>query len=129
MVAASGRRVICRGNELVERGRGVRFTVSQRGEIVPAFVIRFEGQVHGYVNRCAHRMLELDWIDGEYFDAFGEHLLCATHGARYAPASGMCVGGPCGGAGLVKLPVFEDNGDVCFEAEDDIHLLNSDEVT
>ena len=32
-------------------------------------------------------------------------------------------------AGLVKLPVFEDNGDVCFEPGDDIQLINSDEVT
>ena len=126
MAAGKGRCVICRGRELVDRGRGVRFTVSRRGEIVPAFVIRFDGRVHGYLNRCAHRSLELDWIEGEYFDAFGEHLLCATHGARYIPATGACVGGPCGGAGLVKLPVFEDGDDVCLEAGHDVHLVSSD---
>jgi nitrite reductase/ring-hydroxylating ferredoxin subunit len=84
--------------------------------------------VHAYLNRCAHRSLELDWNEGDFFDAFGEHLLCATHGARYAPASGACVGGPCRGAGLVKLAVSEENGDVLLEPGDDVHLINSEAV-
>lgn len=122
-MAARGRtQVICRSRELVERGRGVRFKVWRRGAVVPAFVIRFDGKVHAYLNQCAHRMLELDWIAGDFFDAFGEHLLCATHGARYAPASGVCVGGPCARAGLVKLAVSEENGDVCLEPADEVHL-------
>jgi len=81
MVAAHGRRVICLSRELVERGHDVRFTVSRRGEAIPAFAVRFHGKVHAYLNRCAHRSLELDWNEGDFFDAFGEHLLCATHGA------------------------------------------------
>lgn len=129
MVAARGRSVICHSHELVERRRGLCFTLSRRGEVIPAFAVRFNGKVHAYLNRCAHRLLELDWNEGDFFDAFGEHLICATHGARYAPTSGVCVGGPCGGAGLVKLPVFEDNGDVCLETRDDIHLINPDVVT
>ena len=99
MAATARRHVVCRSRELVERGRGIRFTVSRRGEVVPAFVVRFNNKAHAYLNRCAHRMLELDWNAGDFFDAFGDHLLCATHGARYAPASGVCIGGPCARAG------------------------------
>ena len=128
MAATSEQSVICRSRELIERGRGIRFTVRRHGEAAPAFVIRFGGAVHAYLNRCRHRSLELDWNEGEFFDAFGEHLLCATHGARYAPASGTCVGGPCGGAGLVKLAVSEQNGDVLLEPGDDIQLINSGAV-
>ncbi|WP_096360502.1 Rieske (2Fe-2S) protein [Sulfuricaulis limicola] len=129
-MAATGKpSIICRSRELVDRGRGIRFTVRRRGETTPAFVVRFDGAAHAYVNRCAHRSLELDWIEGDFFDAFGEHLLCATHGARYAPASGACVGGPCGGAGLVKLAVREENGDVLLEPGDDIHLIDPEAVT
>ena len=129
MVATGQRPVICRSRELVDRGRGIRFTVRRHGEAAPAFVIRFGGAVHAYLNRCAHRSRELDWNEGEFFDAFGEHLLCATHGARYAPASGTCVGGPCGGAGLVKLAVSEKNGDVLLEPGNDVHLINSEVVS
>ena len=128
MVAANKRPVICRSLELIERGRGVRFVVRRRGVVTPAFAVRFNGIAHAYLNRCAHRSLELDWVSGEFFDAFGEHLLCATHGARYIPASGACVGGPCHGAGLVMLPVFEENGEILLDFEDDLHLVNSAEV-
>lgn len=123
MVTAGKRSIICRSRDLTERGRGFRFTVHRRGERTPAFVVRFNGAVYGYLNRCAHRALELDWNAGDFFDAFGEHLLCATHGARYVPATGSCVGGPCLGAGLVRLPVTEDNGEILLESRDDLHLV------
>jgi len=120
---------ICRSGELVDGGRAIRFLVRRRGELAPAFVIRFEGVAHAYLNRCSHRSLELDWIEGEIFDAFGRHLLCATHGARYAPATGACVDGPCHGAGLVKLAVVEQDGAVRLAAMDDVHLAESEAVT
>ena len=61
MAAAGQRSIICRSRELTERGRGFRFAVLRRGEMIPAFVVRFNGVVHGYLNRCAHRAQELDW--------------------------------------------------------------------
>ena len=127
MAACEGRRVICHSSELLNSGRGVRFQVRRHGEIAPAFAIRFDDKVHAYLNRCAHRALELDWEAGEFFDAFREHLICASHGARFEPASGACVGGPCHGAGLVKLTVTEEDGRLCLETGDDIHLVPSDE--
>ncbi|MGL4808386.1 MAG: Rieske (2Fe-2S) protein, partial [Giesbergeria sp.] len=36
-------------------------------------------------------------------------LMCATHGATYAPDTGTCVGGPCRG-GLVKIALTESEG-------------------
>jgi nitrite reductase/ring-hydroxylating ferredoxin subunit len=110
-------------------GVGIGFTVFRNGEIIPAFIVRFNGRVHAYLNRCAHRRLKLNWNAGEFFDASGNHLLCATHGARYAPASGKCVGGPCGRASLVKLAVTEYAGDISLETTDDIHLVETRRVT
>ncbi|MHB8741733.1 MAG: Rieske (2Fe-2S) protein [Sulfuricaulis sp.] len=129
MATGDGRHTICRSGELLESGRGVRFQVRRYGKLMPAFVIRFQGNAHAYLNQCAHRSLELDWNQGDFFDAFGEHLMCATHGARYKPASGLCVSGPCARAGLVKLAVFEENGDVRLEAGDNIHLVKTDATT
>ena len=56
--------------------------------------------------------MELDWKPGKFFDTDGEYLICSTHGAVYAPESGACRGGPCRGARLVGLNVFEAGGKV-----------------
>jgi len=90
----------------------VRFEVEHSGGSAPAFVVRFRGRVHAYLNRCGHLPVELDWQQGEFFDISGLYLICATHGALYAPETGRCVGGRCNGNGLVALEVVEDGGQI-----------------
>lgn len=107
---AENERLICGSDELEAGGKGVRFEVSRDGQLTPAFVIRFAGQVHGYLNRCGHVPVELDFQPGEFFDTGRLYLICATHGALYDPATGACVGGRCSGRGLVRLDVVERDG-------------------
>jgi len=107
-------RLICDSSALADSGRAVRFEVEYFGEAAPAFVVRYEGRVYGYLNRCGHMPMELDWREGEVFDLDGRHLICSTHGATYAAASGSCLGGPCGGTPLVALEVEERDGRVYF---------------
>jgi nitrite reductase/ring-hydroxylating ferredoxin subunit len=112
-------RVICASGALEEAGRGVRFEVEYFGEPAPAFVVRKDGAAHGYLNRCAHVAMELDWQEGVFFDADGRDLLCSTHGASYDPRSGRCLGGPCNRSPLVKLRIEERGGQVYFMGFDD----------
>ena len=114
MAAAAGlkRRRICASGELVEGGPGLRFTVTRRGNEEAAFAVRFRGRVHAFLNRCGHVPVELDWQHGEFFDISGLYLICATHGALYAPETGRCLGGRCNGKGLVALEVVEDDGQI-----------------
>jgi len=116
---AQGERLICESGALAESGRGVRFEVEYFGQPAPAFAVRKAGRVHGYLNRCAHVAMELDWQEGVFFDAGGRDLLCSTHGAVYDAASGGCLGGPCNGSPLVKLRIEERNGMVYFMGFDD----------
>ena len=109
---AEARRLICAAADLSERGKGVRFTVETERGTAAAFAVRYRGRVHGYVNRCAHVSVELDWQPGEFFDVSGLYLVCSTHGAAYLPDTGYCVGGPCKGQNLTKLPVQEHDGQV-----------------
>lgn len=113
--SAGGTRVLCASAELAEHGDGVRFELEWKGETVPAFAIRHGGRAYAYVNRCAHIGVELDWTQGKFFDADSEYLICSTHGAVYAPESGACRGGPCRGARLIALEVFEADGKVCLQ--------------
>ncbi len=110
-VAGSARR-ICGSAELIDGADGARFDIAWKGESAAAFAIRYKGRVYAYLNRCAHLPVELDWNPGKFFDAERVYLICSTHGALYAPESGACRGGPCRGAGLVPLEVFEADGNI-----------------
>ena len=75
-------------------------------------MVRHRGRVYGYVNRCAHIGVEMDWRPGEFFDDSGLYLICATHGAVYRPETGECIAGPCRGARLEPLDVVELDGGI-----------------
>ena len=116
---ADDERLICASAALLNSGKAVRFEVEYFGENAPAFVVRFEQRVYGYLNRCGHMPMELDWREGEVFDLLGHDLICSTHGATYAAASGKCTGGPCGKTPLVSLQMEERDGKVYFKGIDD----------
>ena len=115
---AEAQRLICASSDLVERGAGVRFSVERYGESRPAFAIRFDGRVYAYINACAHVPVEIDWMEGDFFDTEQRYLVCATHGARYEPTDGYCVMGPCRGARLTPLAVVERDGQVWLATGD-----------
>jgi nitrite reductase/ring-hydroxylating ferredoxin subunit len=116
---AAAARLICDAAALLDGGDGVRFEVEYFGERAPAFVVRHQGSVYGYLNRCAHVAMELDWREGQFFDGAGRDLICSTHGAVYAASSGQCLGGPCGGAPLVRLRIDEREGRIYFLGVED----------
>ena len=109
---AETQRLICESVVLADGGRGVRFTVERHGVPAVAFVIRYQGIAYAYLNKCAHVPIELDWLEGEFFDKFGLYLICSTHGATYEPATGYCIMGPCKGQHLTALKVVERDGNV-----------------
>ena len=109
---AEEQRLICPGDSLIEGGPGVRFKVRHRGQEAEAFVIRYDGRVYAYLNSCAHIPVELDWVEGEFFDKAGLYLVCATHGATYEPSTGHCIMGPCKGSHLIAVPVEERDSKV-----------------
>ena len=102
---ATGLRLICSSQEVAEAGQGFRFTISRYGRETPAFVIRFRGQVRAYLNECGHVPAQLDWQPGEFFDHSKLYLVCAMHGALFAPENGRCLMGRCAGKGLESIVV------------------------
>ncbi|WP_333706462.1 Rieske (2Fe-2S) protein [Ottowia beijingensis] len=110
---------LCNSVDLQEGGLAVPFDVVYGGQTLRAFAVRFEGRPHAYLNRCTHVAMELDYQPNRVFDDTGQWLLCATHGAAYAPDTGDCAGGPCRG-GLVKVAMSERDGVVHWHTS---HLL------
>ncbi|MCK9284250.1 MAG: Rieske 2Fe-2S domain-containing protein [Rhodocyclaceae bacterium] len=115
---AERERLICASADVVEGGIGIRFSVVRLGRQEPAFVVRYRGKVYGYLNRCGHVPVEMDWQEGRFFDSSGLYLICATHGALYAPESGACLGGRCNGRGLTALSVSESDGQIYLTEND-----------
>jgi nitrite reductase/ring-hydroxylating ferredoxin subunit len=111
-------RVICASTDLSDSGDGVRFEVRVGGNLEQAFVVRYDGTVRAYLNRCAHLPMELDWKPGKFFDGDGLVLICSTHGAIYSPETGRCLGGPCEGR-LVPVPVEERDGRILVKEDSD----------
>lgn len=100
---------LCSAQDLVDSAQAVSFDVVYSGQTCRAFAIRFQGQVHAYLNRCAHVAMEMDYYPNHFFDDSGQWLTCATHGALYHPATGRCQAGPCRG-GLIPIAVTEQDG-------------------
>ena len=114
---------LCPSGDLAEGGLAVSFDVVIDGEHCRAFAIRFEGRAHAYLNRCTHVAMELDWQPGRIFDDTGQWLLCASHGAVYAPDTGEGVAGPCQG-GLFKIELTEADGVVWWHPTQHLQPLS-----
>ena len=74
-------------------------------------LVKQDGVVHGYRNRCPHVGVGLDWGDGHCLDTPTE-LRCALHGARFVAATGECIAGPCYGEHLQRVAVRISDGTV-----------------
>lgn len=79
----------------------------------PIIVVRWGRLVFGYVNKCPHDGVNLDWERNQFLDPNGLRLMCGKHGALFELGTGQCVDGPCKGRSLqpVALELMDD--DIC----------------
>lgn len=99
-----------------QRARGFRLMlVAQDGTQRPwsIVVVRWGKQVFGYVNRCPHHGVNLDWERDQFLDANGIRLMCGKHGAVFELGTGLCVDGPCKGSSLEPVALCVLDGDIC----------------
>ena len=68
-------------------GQTATFDLRVRGRTVRGFLVNHEGGHHAYVNRCPHAGTPLDALPNEFFTEDGRYLICATHGAVFAPGA------------------------------------------
>ena len=100
---------LCLVDDIEEPGsRGFRFRSGS--ELHAVFVVRHAGRLRGYVNLCPHARSPLDWVADRFLDYDKNHILCGTHGARFAIEDGACLGGPCDGRGLTPIKLQVEDG-------------------
>lgn len=93
----------------ITEGTSRVFVVEKNNENIRGVVIRFQGRLLAYENRCQHLAVTLDEGSERFFSRDGRHLFCQRHGAYYNPLDGKCLRGPCLGAFLnpIEIEVFE----------------------
>jgi len=110
------RLLICQLSELPDPGsRG--FALGSGDWPLRGFVVRKQGQVFAYLNRCPHAGHPLNWQPDRFLSADAALIQCSSHGARFEITTGACLGGPCGGSPLRSLPV-QVQGDYVLLQED-----------
>lgn len=94
----------------LEEGGAMAFSYPSAHATRSGLVVRFQGRIHAYENRCQHLPLPMDYGDGRFLTPDGQHLICRNHGALYDPSNGLCVHGPCLGAALTPLHIQVEGG-------------------
>jgi nitrite reductase/ring-hydroxylating ferredoxin subunit len=82
------------------------------GGFTGLLAVRQGAQVFVYVNSCPHIGTPLDWTPNRFLSVDGRRIVCATHGAEFRIADGLCVTGPCRGDRLEAVPAEIRNGTV-----------------
>ncbi|KQS57317.1 2Fe-2S ferredoxin [Brevundimonas sp. Leaf363] len=100
---------LCAIDDIAEPGS--RGFVLQIGEAYfHGFVVRKDGAVVGYIDRCPHAGFPLAIELDRYLTPDGGLILCGWHGAVFDPLSGQCLGGPGAGGRLSPWPVQVTGG-------------------
>ncbi len=101
----------------LEDGQAKSFRIVLKGRYVNGFLIRFQGTLFAYQNKCRHLPISLDYDDARFFDSEKRYLVCQTHGALYEPEGGLCIDGPCRGESLYAIALETNESGVYVETE------------
>jgi len=82
------------------------------GGFAGLFAVRQGDAVHVYVNSCPHLGVPLDWMPDRFLSADRSRIVCATHGAEFRIADGVCLRGPCYGDKLEPISIQISDGTV-----------------
>jgi nitrite reductase/ring-hydroxylating ferredoxin subunit len=109
-------RLICRLSELADPG-SKGFALGTGDWPLRGFVVRQQGEIYAYLNRCPHARHPLNMRPDSFLNPERTLIQCSSHGAQFAITTGACLGGPCGGSPLRSLPV-QVQGDYVMLLED-----------
>ncbi len=108
---------ICGANDIPNR-RGKAFSLlrieeGQAPQPWHIFIVRWDREVFGYVNRCPHEGVNLDWEPNRFVEPGEKRIVCGKHGSQFELATGTCVEGRCVGESLEPVSLSVVDGDIC----------------
>jgi nitrite reductase/ring-hydroxylating ferredoxin subunit len=108
-------RVLCRLDDIPEGG--AKGFPPAPGGFTGLLAVRQGNAVLVYVNSCPHIGTPLDWTPDRFLSADGGRIVCATHGAEFRIADGVCIKGPCRGDRLEPVEVRIEDGTIFVPAD------------
>lgn len=99
-------------SEALADGQHLKLKMVFEGRDEECLIVRFDGKVYAYINRCVHMPRRLDCELNRVFDETGRYLRCSMHGIVYTPETGTSVSAMCEGDQLRAVGVYEENGEV-----------------
>jgi nitrite reductase/ring-hydroxylating ferredoxin subunit len=109
------RRVLCAVADIADGGAtGFR---PPPGGFTGLFAVRRGDMVRVYLNSCPHIGTPLDWAPDRFLSKDGQRIVCATHGAEFAPDTGICLRGPCQGDQLEAIAFTVEAGVITVAAD------------
>ena len=99
-------------SEALSEGRYLTRKIRFEGRDDECLVVRFNGKVYAYINRCVHMPRRLDCEENQVFDHSGRYLRCSMHGIVYTPETGTSISAMCEGDQLRAIAVYEEDGEV-----------------
>jgi nitrite reductase/ring-hydroxylating ferredoxin subunit len=101
-------RPLCRVDDIPDGG--AQGFPAPAGGFTGLFAVRQGDRVVVYVNACPHVGVPLDWAPNRFLTADGDRIICATHGAEFGIADGVCIRGPCFGERLEAVMIQIKDG-------------------
>jgi len=115
--------VLCDLEEIADPGSR-QFTWGDGLWPLEFFVVRKNNCVYGFVNRCPHAGHALNWQKDSFLTQENDLIICNSHGARFRIMDGVCVSGPCPGAGLKTITIKIKGGKILVKAQELDALLS-----
>jgi len=104
--------ITIRGGALLEERGSQKFAIADPDDPREGFILRFEGELRAFENRCPHWEVDLDLGMGDpYLDDL-EKIFCRNHAAIFDPLTGVCESGPCLGRAIRRYPIRIDGEDL-----------------
>ena len=108
-------RTLCRIADIPENG--AKGFPGPDGAFTGLVAVRQGDDVYVYENACPHIGTPLDWTPDRFLSADGRYLICATHGAQFTIATGLCVSGPCRGDRLTPVDFSVRDGAILISQD------------
>ena len=91
-------------------GASKGFAADPKAFYADILVVRTADGVYAYRNSCPHTGAPMEWETDRFLDYSGTLIQCGLHGAQFRIEDGYCIGGPCAGRYLRKVPIAIRDG-------------------